>query len=87
MEAENELYSLHTIRMKKRPKTGQKSPEVVVEVATPSRDDDKRILCCLMDSGSSESIILNDFTVGLKKQKSKQAQQWMTKGGVFSMDA
>ena len=73
--------------MKKKPKTGQKSPEVVVEDAPANGDDDKRILRCLIDSGSSESIILNEFIVGLKQQKSKQAQRWMTKGGVFSTDA
>ena len=73
--------------MKKRPKTGQPSPEVVVEVATPNSDDNKRILRCLLDSGSSESIILNEFIAGWKKQKSRFTQQWLTKGGTFSTDA
>ena len=73
--------------MKKRPKTGQPSPEVVVEIATANNDDDKRIIRCLLDSGSSESIILNEFIVGLKKQKSRFTQQWLTKGGTFHTDA
>ena len=87
LEAENELYSLHSLRMKKRPKTGQKSPEIVVEVATSNHDDGRRILRCLLDSGSSESIILDAFVSGFKKQKSKHPQQWTTKGGVFCTDA
>ena len=61
--------------MKKRPKTEQKSPEVIVEVAAPVPDDSRRILRCLIDSGSSESIILDDFIVGFKKQKSKKAKK------------
>ena len=73
--------------MKKRPKTGQKSPEIVVEIATSTSDDDRRILRCLIDSGSSDSIILDAFVSGFKKQKSKQAHQWTTKGGIFKTDA
>jgi hypothetical protein len=72
--------------MKKKPKTGQKSPEVIVEVAAPTPDDHKRILCCLIDSGSLDSIILDEFIVGLKKQRNTTKQQWSTKGGVFSTD-
>ena len=70
--------------MKKKAKTGQKSLEVVVEIPTANRDDPRRILRCLMDSGSSESIILDDFLGGFKKQNSKIPQRWKTKGGNFS---
>ena len=73
--------------MKKKPKTGQKSPEVVVEVPPTNPDDPRRILRCLIDSGSSESIILDEFIVGLKKQKSRFPQRWKTKGGNFETDA
>ena len=73
--------------MKKRPKTGQPSPEVVVEVAATTPDENRRILRCLIDSGSSESIILDEFIVGFAKQISKRDQQWMTKGGVFRTSA
>lgn len=73
--------------MKKKPKTEQKSPEVVVEVPPPTDDENRRVLRCLIDSGSSESIILNAFVQGFKQQKNKQAQQWMTKGGVFRTNA
>ena len=73
--------------MKKRPKTGQPSPEVVVEVAATTPEENRRILRCLIDSGSSESIILDEFIVGFAKQISKRDQQWMTKGGVFRTSA
>ena len=73
--------------MKKKPKLTQKSPEVVMEVATNDKTENKRILRCLIDSGSSESIILDEFIVGLPKKRSKLPQQWTTKGGIFSTDA
>jgi hypothetical protein len=73
--------------MKKKAKTGQKSPEVVVEVVAPTPTDDKRILRCLIDSGSTESIILDEFLGGLKKSRNAKTQQWQTKGGVFSTSA
>ena len=81
------MFTIKLQQNEKRPKTEQKSPEVVVEVAAPSTDDSRRILRFLIDTGSSESIILDDFIVGFKKQKSKQAQQWLTKSGVFKTDA
>jgi hypothetical protein len=77
---------LSTIRKQKSLKKEQKSLEVVVEVATKDPDDEKRILRCLIDSGSSGCIILNEFTKGLQKEKSKSAK-WTTKGGTFSTSA
>jgi hypothetical protein len=56
--------------MKKKPKTGQKSPEVVVDVTNP--DNHKHILCCLIDSGSSDSIVLDKFIISLKNNKTQQ---------------
>jgi hypothetical protein len=73
--------------MKKKQKTGQQSPEVVVEIATKDTGENKRILRCLIDSGSSESIILDEFITGLPKQQTKVPQQWTTKGGTFSTSA
>jgi hypothetical protein len=58
-----------------------------VEVAAPTPDNHKHILCCLIDSGSSDSIVWDEFIVGLKKQQNTTKQQWSTKGGVFSTDA
>jgi hypothetical protein len=69
--------------MKKKPKTGQKSPEVVVEVAAPTPDDHKRILQCLIDSSSLDSIVLDEFIVSLKKQRNTTKQYSGTKGGVL----
>ncbi len=74
------------MRRKKRLKTTSKSPEVVVEIRSPTDEDERRILRCLIDSGSTGCIILNEFTDGLKKQKCNSAK-WTTKGGVFSTDS
>ena len=77
---------LSSMRRKKRLKTTSKSPEVVVEIHSPTDEDERRILRCLIDSGSTGCIILNEFTAGLKKQKCNSAK-WTTKGGVFSTDS
>ena len=77
---------LSSMRRKKRAKTTSKSPEVVVETRSPKEEDERRILRCLIDSGSAGCIILNEFTAGLKKQNCKSAK-WTTKGGIFSTDS
>lgn len=58
-----------------------------MEVASPNNDEKKLILRCLIDSGSSESIILDEFVRGLQQKKSENPQRWATKGGVFKTDA
>ena len=59
LATEIDCYSLSSSKMNKKPKLGQKSPEVIVEAAATNADDSRRILRCLIDSGSSESIILD----------------------------
>ena len=77
---------LLSMRRKKCVKNTSKSPEVVVEIRSPNEEDKRRILRCLIDSGSTGCIILNEFTAGLQKQNCKSAK-WTTKGGVFSTDS
>ena len=76
---------LSSMRRKKRLKTTQKSPEVVVEIRSNDPDGERQILRCLIDSGSTGCIILNEFTKSLKKQKCETAK-WTTKGGVLKTD-
>ena len=57
----------------------------MVEVLGTTHDQ-PQILQCLIDSGSSGCIILNEFTNGLTKSI-LNTEKWMTKGGQFETSA
>ena len=83
----NKIFILSSARTQKRQKTTQKSPEIMVQLTnTTNNDKQPNLLRCLIDSGSSGCIILNEFTAGLPKQKTSD-EKWMTKGGQFETKA
>ena len=61
----------------------QKSPEIIVEIPALNKTSRPRKLRALLDSGSTGSIILSEFTLGLGKKQTKK-EQWTTKGGNFT---
>jgi transposase InsO family protein len=79
----NILSNLRTHISNKKAKLTHLATELIVEVRYGDKLNKSRNLKALIDTGSSGCIILNEFTAGIHHKKSEDAQQWMTKGGLF----
>ena len=67
-------------RPRKRTKLGQITTEVVGEIV--DRDNNVTPLRCLLDTGTTSTIILKPFVAKLSKYKTVKTK-WKTMGGVF----
>ena len=81
----HELFVLSSLYNKKQTKTSHPSTEAIAEVLVVHKNKqvEKKEARVLLDTGSSGSIILNDFT-GTLAPSSAMTTQWTTKGGIFT---
>ncbi|HEY9708671.1 MAG TPA: reverse transcriptase family protein, partial [Oculatellaceae cyanobacterium] len=78
----NECYVLSSLKEVKKQKIEHKGSEIIIEIQPAMEGDLPNIARCLLDTGSSGCILLNDFTHGYKASK-VEVTRWMTKGGIY----
>ena len=79
----NKMFHFVTNEMQtKRSKTHHFSPEIVVEIV--DQNGNLRPIRCLLDTGTSASILLKQYVRrGCSKTKKSESVKWTTMGGTF----
>ena len=73
---------MSSLRENKKQKVEQKGSEILIEIQPATEQGVPKVVRCLLDTGSSGCILLNEFTTGYGAVKA-ETTKWMTKGGIY----